>query len=63
MRARSREGTILVKTTGEPTVNLTENEPASGELHEEELEKVSGGVPNIMKTKRDTVKNTISNIH
>ena len=33
------------------------------ELSERQLETISGGVSNIMKTKHDTVKNSISNIH
>jgi hypothetical protein len=34
------------------------------ELSTQELDKAAGGtVSNIMKTKHDTVKNTISNVH
>ncbi|WP_128912638.1 hypothetical protein [Granulicella sibirica] len=54
---------MMDETTSEQRVEA----PESGELSEQELEKVTGGatnmVSNIMKMKHDTVKNTISNIH
>jgi hypothetical protein len=39
--------------------------PTDGEnaLPDDVLDQVAGGASNIMKTKHDTAKNTISNIH
>ena len=53
----------MSKSISETVNEQTVNEPECGELSEKELEKVTGGVSNIMMTKHDTVKNTISNIH
>ncbi len=47
----------------------TQARPESGELTDEQLDKVSGGhgaeftsVSNVLKTRHDTTKNSISNI-
>jgi hypothetical protein len=36
--------------------------PATDELSETELETISGGISNVMKTRHDTAKNSIGNI-
>jgi bacteriocin-like protein len=57
----------MAKTMSEPVRDEALDTAVADELSERELETVSGGAPNtassIMKTKHDTVKNTISNIH
>lgn len=51
----------LNKDSKAPEVDAVQVEE---ELSTQELDKAAGGmVSNIMKTKHDTVKNTISNIH
>jgi hypothetical protein len=51
----------------ERAANEPDDETTDLELTDEDAENVRGGdaapVSNIMKTKHDTVKNTISNIH
>ena len=53
------------KPQDEPEEKVKESEEQSKELSEEQLDKVAGGfssVSNVLKTRHDTAKNSISNV-